>query len=332
MITIKDVAKHSGVSISLVSKAINGYTDINEQTKQKILDSIEELGYVPNSSASSLSKKKKDKIAIIVRGYKGKSKDLYLDEISMIYSTTTFNESIKNNIDVMIIYDDIFDGKNSSQIHNYLKSQGITGIIMFGLNKNEDELYSIYKTPDFKKVILDIPIFNESTSGICIDDVKAQIKLLDNTIDKSNTKHVLYVKGPDEDITSSQRYLGARYFFEHNKITFDSIDCGYELQKTFEELQNIDLKIYDAIICANDMMAIGASKAIDKNNLDILVTGFDGINALKLLNRNIPTIDQNFHNKARLAVNELIRILKGGQTRVIVDDYTFVPVTPEITE
>ena len=54
MVTIKDVSKRSGFSITTVSKALNNYSDISDATKKMILDLCDEMGYVPNLSARSL--------------------------------------------------------------------------------------------------------------------------------------------------------------------------------------------------------------------------------------------------------------------------------------
>ncbi|WOO89611.1 LacI family DNA-binding transcriptional regulator [Mollicutes bacterium LVI A0078] len=324
MVTMKDVATHCGVSVSLVSKAINGYDDIKPDTKQKILDSIEALGYVPNASASSLSTKRKNKIAVIVRGYRGNGRDLFIDEISMIYSTTTFKRAIEKNIDVVILYDDIILGKTSNQIESHLKSLGITGVIMFGLNKHEDELYNLFKSNSFKKVIIDVPIYNLSTSSVSIDDVKAQIEVLEKSV-KDEHKKLLYLSGPEEDITSSQRILGFNYYAKNNDKEVIIKNCNYELKNAKDYILQSDPNSYDAVICANDMMAVGASLALDVIGQNKLVTGFDGINVLNLIQKDIPTIDQNFHTKAILAVDELLSLFDGNDSKLILDTYTYLP-------
>ena len=56
-VSIKDVAKNAGVSVSTVSRALNGYTDVNEKTRKKVQKTVRELGYVPNQSAKNLSSK-----------------------------------------------------------------------------------------------------------------------------------------------------------------------------------------------------------------------------------------------------------------------------------
>ena len=66
--TIKDIAKICGVGVSTVSRAINNHPDINPETKQKILNAIQEYGYIPNNSARNLKRVDAKAIAVLVKG------------------------------------------------------------------------------------------------------------------------------------------------------------------------------------------------------------------------------------------------------------------------
>ena len=66
--TIKDIAKICGVGVSTVSRAINNHPDINPATKEKILDTIKEYGYIPNDSARNLKRSDARAIAVLVKG------------------------------------------------------------------------------------------------------------------------------------------------------------------------------------------------------------------------------------------------------------------------
>lgn len=68
-VSIKDVGRLAGVSVSTVSRAFNGYSDINPVTKQRILEAAEALGYSPNISARNLSSKKKQNIGLVISGF-----------------------------------------------------------------------------------------------------------------------------------------------------------------------------------------------------------------------------------------------------------------------
>lgn len=67
-LTIKDVARICGVGVSTVSRAINNHPDINPETKQKVMETIREQGYIPNNSARNLKRTEAKSIAVLVKG------------------------------------------------------------------------------------------------------------------------------------------------------------------------------------------------------------------------------------------------------------------------
>ena len=66
--TIRDVAEHSGVSVSTVSRVLNNHPDVSEAVRSRVLASVQELHYVPNNSARDLVRSQSDTIGLVVRG------------------------------------------------------------------------------------------------------------------------------------------------------------------------------------------------------------------------------------------------------------------------
>ena len=66
MVSIKDVAKRAGVAISTVSKVLNGYPNVSEETRQRVNKAVEELNFVPNSVAAALSSKQAGRVALLI--------------------------------------------------------------------------------------------------------------------------------------------------------------------------------------------------------------------------------------------------------------------------
>ncbi len=82
MTTIKDIAKAAGVSITTVSRALNGYSDVNENTRQKIIDIARQLNYIPNTLARGLVMNKSKTIGLLVSGLtKESAKDNFTFEV-----------------------------------------------------------------------------------------------------------------------------------------------------------------------------------------------------------------------------------------------------------
>ena len=66
MVSIKDVARRAGVAISTVSKVLNSYPNVSEETRVKVNKAVEELNFVPNSVAAALSSKHAGRVALLV--------------------------------------------------------------------------------------------------------------------------------------------------------------------------------------------------------------------------------------------------------------------------
>src|SRR5690606_28049302 len=65
-VTIKDIAREIGISASAVSKAINGYSDISEETRQRVLEAVRRMGYTPNILARGLIRRQTNTIGLFV--------------------------------------------------------------------------------------------------------------------------------------------------------------------------------------------------------------------------------------------------------------------------
>ena len=101
MVSIKDVAKHAGVAISTVSKVLNDYPNVSEETKKKVNQAVSELNFVPNSVAAALSSKQSGRVAILLNL---SSASQAVDEINMQYMSGTIGRAVELNLDVITIF------------------------------------------------------------------------------------------------------------------------------------------------------------------------------------------------------------------------------------
>ena len=68
--TIKDIAKACGVSVSTVSRVLNNHPDVSDAVRRTVLAAVEDMGYIPNNSARDLVRSQSDNIGVVVRGQK----------------------------------------------------------------------------------------------------------------------------------------------------------------------------------------------------------------------------------------------------------------------
>ena len=130
MVSIKDVAKQAGVAISTVSKVLNNYPNVSEETKKKVNQAVEELNFVPNTVAAALSSKQSGRVALLLNLNNAAQS---VDEINMQYMAGTIGRAVELNLDVITIFDSMLKNKNLEEVVRYLRSQSITGLLIFGL-------------------------------------------------------------------------------------------------------------------------------------------------------------------------------------------------------
>ncbi|MBQ6806984.1 MAG: LacI family DNA-binding transcriptional regulator [Lachnospiraceae bacterium] len=320
MVSIKDVAKHAGVAISTVSKVLNNYPNVSEKTKQKVNRAVEELNFVPNSVAAALSSKQSGRVAILL---KLSNASQAVDEINMQYLAGAINQAVELNLDVITVFYSMIKNKSLDEIIRYLQSQSITGLIIFGMSKDDKVLHELVSSEMFKIVTVDVPMVNESTSCVWIEQSKAQYEVAKKTIEENGCKSILYLAGKKNGYVTEERLKGIRQLAEDMKLPL-LVRNGEFSELEARKLTFKFAKKKDVVVCASDLMAIGAMKALTEMDIFRPVCGFDGITLMGYAGKQMNTVRQNFSRIAAQAVVELKKLLEGGQGTEIVLDYELV--------
>lgn len=320
MVSIKDVAKHAGVAISTVSKVLNNYPNVSEDTRIKVNKAVEELNFVPNSVAAALSSKQAGRVALLVNL---NEKTQAIDEIGMQYISGALNKAMELNLDVITLFFFMFKNKTVEELIRYLQSQSITGIIIYGVSKKDKVIHQLIESQKFKCVVIDAPFFNDNTSSVWIDHRKAQYDVARKTIEENKCKRVLYIAGEKNGYVTEERLAGMKDLVEELGLTL-MVKNG-----EFSELQarNIAMKYAknkDVVVCGSDLMAIGAMKALIEMDIFRPVCGFDGIILMGYVGKQMNTVRQDFSGISSRAVEELQLLMSGEKGRNVRTEYSLV--------
>ena len=216
MVSIKDVAKRAGVAISTVSKVLNGYPNVSEETRQRVNKAVEELNFVPNSVAAALSSKQAGRVALLINS---NMKTNAIDEIDMQYISGALNKAMELNLDVITLFFFMFQNKTADEVARYLQSQSITGIIIYGMSKEDKVLHRLISTGKFKCVVIDAPFVNASTSCIGVDHRRAQYEVAAKTVMENNCKRILYIAGKRNGYVTDERIRGMEDLVKERNLT-----------------------------------------------------------------------------------------------------------------
>lgn len=311
MVNINDVAKHAGVAISTVSKVLNHYPNVSEKTKKKVNKSIGELHYIPNSIAAALSSKRGMRIALILNL---NTKTQAIDEITMQYLSGALEMAKRESLDAVTVFFSMIADMTLEELVRYLQSQSVSGIIIYGMSKDDRVLSELVKKQIFKAVVVDAPFVNQNTTSVWINQEKAQYEVAKKAVSANQCKKLLYIAGKKNGYVTDGRLKGILRLKEELCL---SVRIYYG---DFSELKarNIALKYaknVDLIVCASDLMAIGAMNACVDMDIFRPVCGFDGITLMGYVGKQMNTVRQDFYRISQIAVEEMLLLLKGREGR-----------------
>ena len=318
MPTIKDIANLTGFSTTTVSRALNGYDDVNEQTKEKIETAAEEIGYVPNILAQNLVMQKSKTVGILVNELKRESgKDNFVFEILCGVS----DNLAESDYEFVLLSTSTAKQKNKT-FKQLCEERQLAGVIIQGLRSDDQYLEEIVRS-NVPCVLIDIPIANATTRYVMsnqIDSIKDAIKYLQ----RLGHSEIAYMNGSEDahvSIIREQGYLDA----------LEEIDVpakeNYIINGQYDE--DIARKVatsflinnpeVTAIFCASDVMAIGVLSAAKNLGIKVpeqlSVIGFDNIMLARYTLPPLTTISQSPYNMATCSTQLLTEMIEGKQEK-----------------
>ena len=315
MVTIKEVADYAGVAISTVSKVLNNYPNVSENTKKKVRKAIDELHYVPNTIAAALSSKQFARVALIVNL---NTQTQAIHELTMQYLSGAINKPMEKSIEVVTVFYSMLQGMTVDEIVRYFQSQSIFGLVIYGLSKDDIVFNDLIKKGIFKSVVVDAPYISENTSSVWVDNKKAQYDVAKRAVLDDNCRRILYIAGKKNGYVTEYRLEGIKELAEEKDLELKI--CYGEFSEL--EARKIAMKYakdVDLIVCASDLMAIGAMNACIDIDIFRPVCGFDGITLMGYVGKQMLTVRQDFYAVSQAAVEEVCLLLSGenGRSRIM---------------
>ncbi|CAM3632190.1 LacI family DNA-binding transcriptional regulator [Erysipelothrix urinaevulpis] len=314
---IKDVAKEAGVAISTVSKVLNNYPGVSEASKKKVLKAVHKLNYTPNRVASALSSKTGNRIGLVMiinKNYQA------IDELNMQYLLGAISAAHKLKIEVIPIFSSFFEGLSKEETLQYFSKNQISSLVLYGMSRDYNVFHDIIKEERFSVVVVDAPFINDKTSSIMINHTKAQYEIAEMAIKDTSAKSILYLAGDENGYVTTMRINGIKGLMDRHNLTIDIEYADFSERLAYTKVL-ASKKAYDLIICASDLMAIGAMNAAKEKGINPTITGYDGITLLSYIPTEIKTVKQNFFQISYEAVHEVNQINEGKEGEPIYVAY-----------
>jgi len=299
MTTIRDVAKHAGVSVTTASYALNGTGTIGEATRKRVLASAEALNYHPNAFARNLKYRKTQTIGVFISRFSGSFYEEILEGIHNYILTTDY---------------ELLVCPESRSARRVLLHRQVDGAIVFD-SKITTESIEKLASQRFPIVVLDRPLQSEFILPLLLDNPQGVREAFQHLYGQGLRK-LAYVAGAADSIDNAERM---------DTFLSEAAEHGLQVpvyQGNFTEVSGYQaacalLELDDrpqAVFCANDQMAIGFLRAMSERGLrapsDIALVGFDDIPLTRYIQPTISTIGASRFEWGTTAVRQLIAFIE----------------------
>ncbi len=299
-ITSYDVAQRAGVSQSAVSRCFRPGSSIAPKTRLRVLEAARELGYAPNAMASGLITKRTNMVAVLISNLT----NLYYPEVLAEITRRLSEHGIRVLLFALAAESDV--DSVLDQVWRYRVDGAIAA-----LRLSPDHLR------DFARRRVPVVLYNrfgegEAVPSVCCDSVGGERQLVDRLIAAGHSVFGI-IAGPEDSYVSQERVRGARERLEElgrtPLITAGSFDYSSGNAGLHALMAQSGGQL-DALICANDLMAIGAIDCA-RNDFalsvpgDLSIVGFDGVAPAMWSSYQLSTIRQPVRRMTQAAVDML---------------------------
>jgi len=318
--SLSKIAKELGLSKATVSLILNGKAremKISEELEQKVNDFCKKVNYVPNIHAQRINRKYVKNIGFLITHFEKNQNPFEDPNVSNFTGGIMLAaEKVDYRVSIQLFSPDM----DESKVFNWLRNHEIDGLIYYGFDIPNDWRKIFYEE---KRCVVGIGSeASENIASVRIDNFKASADLTEYLIKKGKRKF-FYVAGTNCYV-GNERLRGFFSVLDKYNINFPTenlIYANFEEEKAEKFISN-NIPDVDAIICANDNMAIGAIKALKKHNINvpdqIAVAGADNIAIGQYFTPSITTFDNKPKELGYLAFNTLYKMIKGGKPEDVV--------------
>lgn len=317
MVSIREIAREAGVSVSTASKALNNKEDVSEGTKVRVREVADKLGYTPNPIARRLSARRKNLIGLLILHTEtleigGSIFIKILGEIS--------REAAVKGYDILLMTPAGGEG-----YMEMAKRSRVDGLIILGLTLEDENL------DELKRAELPMAILDQKVEGKCCvtTDNRGGIEEVVKLLKESRHENISFAGWCAGSQVSQERYdaylgsisKGTERVYRGGFSYEDGLAMGREIAKDIQSGRSID-----AVVCSADMAALGVIRELQKAGIevpgDVSVSGFDNLVSGKVAAPPLTTVSQDTLEISRALLQGVTDLVegKGTEDRVITGE------------
>ena len=311
--TIKDIAHISGVAPSTVSRAINNSGYVSEETRSRIMKTIEKCGYSPSAIAVSLSKNKTRTIGVVVP-------DICNSFFSEVFYAAS-KRAEEENYRLILCNTDDNVGLEARALQDML-SYRVSGIIMTPVSDKDGanvELLKNIQNSGVSVVFVDREMRGINCDGVFIDNERSSYEAASLLLNEGHRK-IAIIAGPQDTVPGRERMRGFMEAMQQYKVVPEekyTVIADFKDKSSYTATREL-LNSADpptAIFTCNNLMTIGCLRAIiacgKKVPDDIALVGFDDVELLDVLGYNLSLVSRATSEMGTVAAKLLLDRIEG---------------------
>ncbi|WP_153446779.1 LacI family DNA-binding transcriptional regulator [Vibrio algicola] len=312
MATINDVCKLAGVSKATVSRVINAKGQVKEATRNLIYQAMEELNYKPNRLAQALATNSSNSIGLVVSSFDG-----YYFGILLKEATRIGYDAGKQ----LVVIDGHNEVEREIEAAHSLDARKCDVIIIYSRTMSTDDYLNLQQSLSVPLVVINRSLPDGLGHAVAFDQYYAA-ELAINHLIENNHQQVAIITLSLATSTGQFRLQGATETLAKHGYPFNpqlledtegKIHDGYNACKSL--LDKRLMNPFSAIFCFNDMLAIGAIKALKEAGIrvpeDVSVIGIDNEMIGTFFTPELTTIDIPIHKVTTLAMEKALKLASG---------------------
>lgn len=319
--TIRDVARHAGVSISTVSLALNGTGPVSEETRARVEAAVAAVRYTPNLMAQNLKRGQSKLIGMVL----GDAGNPFFGRLF-----AAIDRQISDPEHMLLVAN--LDSHPDREVRtlNLLKRHRVAGIIMTPL-RNDPEFAAYLNEIDIPVVLFDQDVDGTSLDFVTSDHHRATAMLTEYLI-RLGHRRIAYIGGQRTMWVAQRRLEGFRTAMAQAGLPVEpefEIFADFSAEMAYENTIRLmsSAERPTAILAANNYMAIGALQAVNDLGFrcpdDVSIAGIDVVSWSSIIVPRITTVEQPIEELARVASIWMMEHVRGkavlrGERRLYV--------------
>ncbi|CAM3791900.1 LacI family DNA-binding transcriptional regulator [Alkalicoccus chagannorensis] len=306
--TILDVAKEAGVSVATVSRVVNKQGGVKQETEARILAAIEKLDYVRNAIARSMVRKETKTIGVIIP-------DMTNPFFSKVISG--IEQAALNDHYFTIISNSHESEAREEEILDHYLQRGVDGLVITTANETGHQLDAFMKS-NIPVVAVDRQLKQYEVDTVLSGNREGSFEAVQHLI-QEGFRRIAIIRGPQHTTPGLERFKGYLKALQMHGIHMEEeliVDGDFMEESGYQCIQRLYHMDHppDAVFSSNNLMSIGAVKAMKDLNweigFEVGFSGFDDIEIATFMEPNLTMVSRNMEGLGEVAFKYLQRRMR----------------------